>query len=215
MMASLRREVDRRGIDLAPPTSPSPLYPPDRVIRIVLGALKRPDAPEENQGFRTAFSFSERDPEDDTKRSSWAFGELRGRCSEYCDDICDISYNDDEGTLCADVSRDELFVDKEKFETELRVFYSTLLNHAKVTFVGPPRWKEDSLVEFDTVFTSSAYPTENPHRRSTVDISARCLLAKGGPLKDMWLIRGITLLGEVSTSSSTRGGPPTAHWDYL
>ena len=198
---ALRREVNRREISLLPASTPSPLLPPDKVLRTVFEGLRRPDVPETGSGLRLAWEFSEPDADDATRRSSWAFGELRGRCSWAARGLpildrteeCDALYHDEDAcaTYCQALGRDELFLDPDDHASELRAFFSTLLHHDSVTIIGSPRWGADDLVEFDVLVKTDAASLTG-----SITLRGRILLHRAGPLRDIWYVRGCTLLGE-------------------
>jgi len=185
LLESLRQEADLRNLPCAQLTSPSPLLPPHKVIKVVLGALQHAEMVD---GFEVAFAFSERHPVDESKRSSWARGEARGR---FDWDACDL---ENDGTVCAELTEPELFLGREDFGRELRLFFSTLLNHRETRFVGQPRWQQGDLVEFDMVVDLDG----------VTNLKARALLHKGGPRNDIWLVRGFTLLGELKAKKAPR-----------
>lgn len=201
---ALHREASKRSISHLPIQQPSPLLPPDKALRTVLEALRRPDVPEIGAGLALAFEFSEPDPEDGSRRSSWAFGEMRGRCNwaarglpildRTAMDVCEAAY-DDEGDecklFCDTLSRDQLFLDADAHADELATFFSTLLHHDSVSIMASPRWGAEDLVEFDLIVeTDSAAPA------GSLKLRGRVLLHRCGPLGDTWFVRGCTLLCE-------------------
>lgn len=195
----LSREVSRRDIQLLPNFGPSPLLPPDKVLQTVLEGLRRPDIPEADYGLGVAFQFSEPDPLDPNKRSSWAFGELRGRCNWAARGlpILDRAVLEDEEEEECDVDTDQLFLDAEEHAGHIKAFFSNLLHHDKVDVVGSPRWGADNLVEFDLVVK-----TDNAAPGGPLRLRARILLHRAGPLDDIWYIRGCTMLCEEPSLSS-------------